>query len=78
MQEGHFRPVGQDGAEWTPGIGKLAVVGHGDDPEAADQLQRSIVEHFSDAGIHVADIGPIIGAHTGPGMLALIYWGSNR
>lgn len=25
-----------------------------------------------------ADIGPVIGAHTGQGMLALIYWGNHR
>ena len=63
---------------WTPEIGKLVVVGHGNDPDAADQLQRAVIERFPEAEIHVADIGPIIGAHTGPGMLALIYWGNNR
>lgn len=63
---------------WTPEIGKLVVVGHGDDPDAADQLQRAVIERFPEAEIHIADIGPIIGAHTGPGMLALIYWGNNR
>ena len=33
-------------------------------------------ESFVD--IYIADIGPVIGAHTGPGMLAVIYWGNNR
>ena len=32
----------------------------------------------SDAEIHTADIGAVIGAHVGPGMLALIYWGTTR
>ncbi len=30
---------------------------------------------FTDA---TADIGPVIGGHTGPGMSAVIYWGNNR
>lgn len=33
---------------------------------------------FPEAEIYVADIGPVIGAHTGPGMLAVIYWGNSR
>ena len=63
---------------WMPETGKLVVIGHGDAPEAATQLQEKIRELFPDAEIYMSDIGPIIGAHTGPGMLAVIYWGSNR
>ena len=63
---------------WTPKIGKLVVIGHGDNPAAAEQLRQAVVMRFPEAEIYVIDIGPIIGAHTGPGMLALIYWGNNR
>lgn len=63
---------------WEPEIGRLVVIGHGDNPAAAEQLRQSVAIRFPDAEIHIADIGPIIGAHTGPGMLALIYWGINR
>ena len=35
-------------------------------------------EKALDSEICIAYIGPIIGAHTGPGALALIYWGNNR
>lgn len=63
---------------WAPEIGKLVVIGHGDAPEAAEQLRRAVLERFPEAEIHIADIGPVIGAHTGPGMLAVIYWGRNR
>lgn len=63
---------------WTPERGNLVVIGHGDDPEAAQLLKKAVLEKFPTADIHITEIGPIIGAHTGPGMLALIFWGSER
>lgn len=63
---------------WNPRISKTVVVGHGDCPEEARKLVDAIKEKFPEADIYTADIGPIIGAHTGPGMLALIYMGDNR
>lgn len=63
---------------WLPEMGKEVIVGHGDCPEDAELLRQAVAENFPDAQIHVGDIGPIIGAHTGPGILALVYWGSNR
>ena len=41
-------------------------------------LKETILQNYPDADIPVAPIGPIIGAHTGPDMLAVIYWGDNR
>lgn len=63
---------------WIPGMGKSVLIGHADDLAAADLLKKQIIEKFPDADIHIADIGPVIGAHAGPGTLALFYWGSNR
>ena len=63
---------------WLPEVSPLVVIGHGDDIEAAVMLKESVEAKFPNADIHIAEIGPIIGAHTGPGMLAVIYWGSNR
>ena len=63
---------------WLPDMGRMILIGHGDAPEAAEQLRSAVAERFPEAEIRVAQIGPIIGAHTGPGMLALVYWGSNR
>lgn len=63
---------------WSPETGRLVVIGHGSAPDAAAQLQEKVQARFPAAEIYTADIGPIIGAHTGPGMLALIYWGNNR
>jgi len=63
---------------WIPEMGRLVVIGHGDCPERARQLGERILAAFPDAEVHYACIGPVIGAHTGPDMLALVYWGSNR
>ena len=63
---------------WTPEMGNLVVIGHGDCPDDVEQLRQAVLKEFPDADIRVAYIGPVIGAHTGPGMLALIYWGTNR
>lgn len=65
-------------AGWQPELSRLVVIGHGDDSEAAAQLYQAVREQFPEAEIRTAEIGPIIGGHTGPGMLALIYWGTNR
>ena len=63
---------------WTPEVSPLLVIGHGDDDEGARMLREAVLRQLPQADVHIADIGPIIGAHTGPGMLALIYWGNNR
>lgn len=63
---------------WTPERGRLVVIGHGDCPEDAAQLRNAVLERYPDAEVYLAPIGPIIGAHTGPGMLALIFWGGER
>ena len=63
---------------WIPEQSPFVLIGHGDCPEAAEELKTQVLSRFPEADIQIATIGPIIGAHTGPGMLALIYWGNNR
>ncbi len=63
---------------WRPDISKFVLIGHGDDPEGAKMLEEQVKERFPEADTYMAEIGPVIGAHTGPGILALIYWGDNR
>ena len=65
-------------AGWNPELGKLVIVGHGDCPDVGKELCEQVKQLFPEAEVHMVDIGPVIGAHTGPGMSALIYWGSNR
>lgn len=63
---------------WMPELGKLVIVAHGDYPEGAEQLRQEVAAQFPEAELYTVDIGPVIGAHTGPGMLAVLYWGSTR
>ena len=63
---------------WTPDEGEFVLIGHGDCSDRAFELRERVLTEFPDANVMTTEIGPIIGAHTGPGMLALIYWGNNR
>lgn len=63
---------------WIPEQSPFVIIGHGDCPDAAEELKQQVQSQFPEADIRIAAIGPVIGAHTGPGMLALIYWGNNR
>ena len=62
----------------NPDLEKTILIAHGDNPEGAAALTVEIQSSFPDAAIIQGTIGPVIGAHTGPGMLAVIYWGKNR
>lgn len=63
---------------WTPAISPLVIVGHGDCPDRAEELSSLVKNEFPEADVRTAPIGPVIWAHTGPGMLALIFWGNER
>lgn len=63
---------------WTPELGQRVIIGHGDDWRKAKLLEEAIAEKFPDADIQLAYIGPVIGAHTGPGVQAILYWGNKR
>lgn len=53
-------------------------ISHGDCPEDVEYLKQLIMEKYgADVGI-VADVGPVIGAHSGPGTLALFFLGKER
>jgi len=57
--------------------GTVAIV-HGDAPEFAQQLKGAITAKFGEINCIVTNIGPVIGAHTGPGTLAVMYLGDKR
>ncbi len=48
---------------------------HGDCADKADYVAQQVREKVPDADIHIMMLSPVIGAHTGPGMVSLIYWG---
>lgn len=63
---------------WTPERGNLILLAHGDNYDGVMKLKNEVSTHFPKAEIRITTIGPIVGSHTGPGMLAVLYWGNNR
>lgn len=64
----------------TEGVGlseQTVIIGHGDNLEQAQELERSIRSKNLVKEILISKIGPVIGTHTGPGMLALVFMGRN-
>ena len=59
-------------------LGNYVLIGHGDDLERAQQLGELVKSEFPETDIHYSYIGPVIGSHTGPGMIAFTFWGNDR
>ena len=53
-----------------------AVIVHADAPQRAEKLALRVKNADPEANITILPLGPIIGAHTGPGLTAIIYFGS--
>ncbi len=53
-------------------------ISHGDAPEDAQFVASLVRERVHPKEILVTDIGPCIGAHSGPGTIALAFWGTKR
>jgi len=51
------------------------LVGHGDCFADAERLRDVIMEKSGARDVIISEIGPVIGTHTGPGMLAVVFWG---
>lgn len=58
--------------------GQIVFISHGDCAEEANELADMIKEKWNVQQILVSEIGPVIGAHAGPGTVALFYLGSER
>lgn len=51
-----------------------AFIAQGGCPEDA-RLLETLLKEKGFRHIHIGQVGPVIGAHTGPGVLALFFWG---
>ncbi len=54
---------------------QTVFIGHGDDAPQAQTLENMIRSKNLVKDVVITKIGPVIGTHTGPGMLALVYMG---
>jgi DegV family protein with EDD domain len=52
------------------------AVAHGDCAEDAARLRELIADRVAVKDVIVMEVGPVIGTHTGPGMLAVVFWGA--
>lgn len=50
-------------------------ISHGDCLEDAERVKAMIEEAYPQSKVLISDVGPVIGAHTGPGVIALCYMG---
>ena len=53
-------------------------ISHGDSLEDAQYVARLVSERMGVKDIRINYVGPVIGAHSGPGTLALFYLGTER
>lgn len=57
---------------------QIIFISHGDCEEDALTLKKMVEKEFHPKEIHINTIGPVIGAHSGPGTLALFFLGTHR
>lgn len=57
---------------------RLVAVGHADCAEDAATLVTMLRERARIGEVVTLDVGPVIGTHTGPGMLAVAFFGASR
>ena len=57
---------------------QTVFISHGDCPEDAEYLADRIRNELSVRAVVVDYVGPVIGAHSGPGTLALFFFGTQR
>ena len=57
---------------------ETCFVVHGDCAEDAEVLANILKKDHGVKNVHIGYLGPVIGAHTGPGVLAVFFMGKNR
>ena len=56
----------------------LVTIAHGDCVEDAETLADILRQEYGVTHIHIGYVGPVLGAHTGPGVLGLFHIGTRR
>ena len=51
-------------------------IGHGDCLEEAEALAATLKARYGVKNVHIGYVGPVIGAHTGPGVLVVFFMGT--
>ena len=56
----------------------IVMISHGDCQEDAEYVRDLVKERFGINNFIINSLGPVIGAHTGPGLVALFFMGESR
>lgn len=59
--------------KFPPGTELRAQIGHANNPDAADQLREAMEEIFTCEWLPECSISPVLGAHTGRGLVGLVF-----
>ena len=54
---------------------KHVFISHGDCLDEAEAVKAMVEEEYPGVEVIISDVGPVIGAHTGPGVIALCHMG---
>ncbi|MFR1803261.1 MAG: DegV family protein, partial [Faecalispora jeddahensis] len=57
---------------------QMIYISHGDCLEDAEWVRDEVLRRFSVKGVVINYVGPVIGAHSGPGTIALFFLGVHR
>lgn len=57
---------------------QIIFIGHAEAADAAQMLADMINSRFSPKEIQIASIGPVVGSHTGPGLVSVYFMGTSR
>ena len=63
---------------FDPELCDTVFVGHGDCAADAEYLAKSVQERFGVKKVYIYYIGAVVGAHTGPGVATVFFFGRNR
>lgn len=60
------------------GTVKAVFISHGDVIDEARAVEQMIKEKLPDVEVHIHTVGPVVGAHSGPGTMAVFCFGGPR
>ena len=63
---------------FDPEIDDTVFIGHGDCMEDAKYLEQKVRERFGVKQVYINYIGAVVGAHTGPGVAVIFFYGKKR
>ena len=63
---------------FTPELCDTVFIGHGDCAADAEYLANAVRERFGVKHVFINYIGAVVGAHTGPGVATVFFFGKNR